>query len=570
MLILNILKGPDKGKTFELPDDEPQQIGRSGESLKIHDRTISRRHAELTPDEGEWFITDLDSANGTFVNGRRVTERRRLETGDQIRTGNTIILFGRSSEEAATKESSVRVAQHTELDTSVEASVEANEDSMVMSVPDPGEAQAIQLKVLYEMASLLGNTDNQQELLSRAMDVVFENFNADRGFILLQEDPEAQPDPAVVRHRDPPEDNEGEGDKIMVSRTIVQHVMTRSVGILSSNAVNDSRFASSDSVQSMGIRSALCVPIRTRDRLFGVIYVDSLMANYTFTEDQLRLLTAIGILTGMSLANAQLYAQRLEQERLAAVGQTVASLSHSIKNIIQGLRGGAEVVELGIRKKKLDVISNGWDIVARNLSRIQNLTLNMLAFSKQRSPEVELANVEHLVEDVSELVQKQFEDEEVALIVDIAQDLPPIPMDTNGIHQALLNLLNNALDACESGTGAVTLAANIDEEGQVLRLRVTDNGEGIDEERQANLFQPFYSTKGLRGTGLGLVVTQKIVEEHGGELHIESEPEEGTTITMDLPTGGKKHRKGGTAGPKVSTEEDGEDDLIDPGETLIA
>src|SRR3989304_1595041 len=88
VLILTVLHGPDKGKRFELPDHEPQLIGRSSEAIPIADQTISRRHCELTPDNGRWYINDLESSNGTYVNGLRVIARRRLEAGDQIRTGN--------------------------------------------------------------------------------------------------------------------------------------------------------------------------------------------------------------------------------------------------------------------------------------------------------------------------------------------------------------------------------------------------------------------------------------------------------------------------------------------------
>ena len=97
MLILTVLQGPDRGRRFELPDDEPQLIGRSGESLPLKDQTISRRHAELTPDEGRWIINDLQSANGTFINGLRVNGRRVLKPGDQIRTGSTLFLYGQEA-----------------------------------------------------------------------------------------------------------------------------------------------------------------------------------------------------------------------------------------------------------------------------------------------------------------------------------------------------------------------------------------------------------------------------------------------------------------------------------------
>jgi K+-sensing histidine kinase KdpD len=191
----------------------------------------------------------------------------------------------------------------------------------------------------------------------------------------------------------------------MVSRTIVQHVLRRGEGVLSQNAMTDVRFAGGDSVQNFGIHSALCVPIKYKERIFGVIHIDSKIANYTFTEDQLRLLTAIGVHTGLALANAEMYAARLQQERLAAVGQTVASLSHSVKNILQGIRGGADVVEMGLSKNNMKLVRGGWAIVARNLDRIFNLTMNMLAFSKQRKPELEMTSVPMLLHEIVTLMQ---------------------------------------------------------------------------------------------------------------------------------------------------------------------
>ncbi len=532
MLILTVLKGPDRGRRFELPDNEPQQIGRSGESLPLTDQTISRRHAELTPDDGRWYIHDIKSANGTFVNGQRVTERRLLKTGDQIRTGNTLLVFGREAGPSP-RHGGVRVARPGEIDSHVEATAVSSDDSMVMAVPEPSEAAVLQLTVIYELTQLIGSVTDRQELLERAMDVVSEYFQADRGFILLQASPDARPDPVVVRHRNKPKDPRQA--QITVSKTIVQHVIRKGEGVLSSNAMADRRFAAGESVQRYGIRSALCAPIRFKENQFGVLYLDSQVANYTYTEDQLRLLTAVGVQIGMAMSNEQLYAERLQRERLAAVGQTVASLSHSIKNIIQGLRGGAEVVELGLRKENMAIVRGGWQIVSRNLDRISGLTMNMLTFSKLRKPEIDMTNLTPLLEEVIALMQRQFDAKNVAIITEQDPHMPPIPLDSSGIHQAVLNLLNNALEAVEPQTGVVTLRTQYDPEKQEASLSVSDNGPGIDMETQSNLFEPFFSTKGLRGTGLGLVVTKKVVSEHGGRIAVDSTPDEGTTFTVILP-----------------------------------
>jgi two-component system NtrC family sensor kinase len=545
MLVLTVLQGPDKGRRFELPDNEPQMIGRSSESLPLNDATISRRHAELTPDEGRWFIRDLKSSNGTFVNGVRVSDRRMLRPGDQIRTGGTLLEFGDVAAKAVKQPSPIRVVRKGEIDINVERTITSSDDSMIMAVPEPSQAAEVQLRIVYQLISLIGSVMDRQELLEKVMDLIFEHFQADRGFILLTEDdPKEAPRPAVVRHRPIPGIGGGptraatpaRPGQIEVSRTIVNYVMRRGVGVLSSNAMTDTRFATGDSVQNYGIRSVMCVPIKFKDRLHGLIHLDSQVANYTYTEDQLLLLTAIGVQTGLALNNIHQYEQRLSAERLAAVGQTVASLSHSIKNILQGLRGGADVVELGLRKENMNVTRNGWEIVARNLERIYELTMNMLAYSKQRKPEIEMTNLAPLLTEVCALVQKQYDNKKVALIQDFAQDLPPVPLDPGGVHQAVLNLLNNALDAVEPESGVVTLGCVYDTAGEHVVISVADNGAGMNEATKRKLFEPFHSTKGLRGTGLGLVVTKKIVDEHGGTLRVESEEGYGSTFLLRLPT----------------------------------
>ena len=542
MLILSIIQGPDKGRRFELPDHEPQQIGRSSESLPLTDQTISRRHAELTPDSGRWYLRDLGSSNGTFVNGVRVTEARLLHPGDQVRAGTTLVVFGDDPSLSQLKKirPQIRMAGKGEMEVNVEHTVASNDDSMIMSSPDPRQSAEFQLSIIYELVNLIGTITDKQELYDKVMQVVFDYFDADRGFILVTETPGQEPEPVVVRRRHDAGRNllpelQGKNKPITVSRTIVRYVMQKGVGVLSSNAMSDTRFAAGDSVQGYGIRSAMCVPIKYKDRLYGVIQVDSKVANYTYTEDQLTLLTAIGVQTGLALANLRLVEHRLRSERLAGVGQTVASLSHSIKNILQGMRGGADVVELGLRKQNLGVVNSGWEIVSRNLERIYELTMNMLAYSKQRKPEIEMSNLVALLEEVVALVSKQYENKKVALISDFEPGMPPVPIDGGAIHQAVLNLLSNALDAVEPETGAVTLRCAFQPDEDRVVLAVSDNGEGMSSSVQRNMFEPFHSTKGLRGTGLGLVVTKKVVDEHGGKIKVESKRDQGTTFTIHLP-----------------------------------
>jgi signal transduction histidine kinase len=277
-----------------------------------------------------------------------------------------------------------------------------------------------------------------------------------------------------------------------------------------------------------------------RERTFGAIYIDSSIANYTFTAEQLALMNAIGQHTALALANGELAQQKLQAERLAVMGETVASLSHSIKNILQGLRGGADVVEMGLKKNDLKVATGGWAILKRNLDRIIGLTMNMLAYSRPRTLEVELAKIGPLLEDCASLLQDRAQQKGVAVIVDADADMPPIPLDPGQMHQALMNLLTNALEAVDNTSGVITAKASfIRKRGSAdlgeARIEVIDNGPGIPAEMLPRIFEPFFTTKGMRGTGLGLAVTRRIVELHHGKIEVKSELSKGSTFTIRLP-----------------------------------
>lgn len=558
--MLDVLQGPDRGMRFGLPADEPQLIGRSSEALPLRDTTVSRRHAELTPDDGKWFLRDLDSANGTFVNGLKVAgDPVELSPGDQIRCGSTLMVFGVTAEDGKTDR--VQVVNPQDMDVTVEHTVNANEDSMILAVPDPVKAASDHLRVIYELTALTAQAIERGPLLERIMDLIFDEFQPDHGFILLKADP-ADPrsslDPLVVRFGTRPA---GKVEKIPISRTIIQHTMSRGEGILSTNAMSDKRFSSGDSVQAYGIRSAICVPIPIGTDTAGVICIDSSMAHFTFSESQLHLLNAIGQHTGLALAGAERVSSRMQTERLAAIGQTVAWLSHSIKNILQGLRGGADAVELALNKGDLKLAGEGWPILTRNLNRIYGLTLNMLAFSKQRELDIELAPVNRLVEEAAQLVQGQCDRKRVGLLLDLADDVPPVPLDPDAVHQALVNLLTNALEAVAPKTGVITVRTRYLPEGNEAQITVSDNGPGIAPERHEEVFAAFWSTKGQRGTGLGLAVTRKIIQEHGGDVTLESSVGEGATFTITLPCDRGRHESGETRLPEPRPAADLEEDF---------
>ena len=345
MLLLQVIEGPDQGRVLPLPEGEPQLIGRSSEALPSTDTSISRRHAELTPDEGVWHVRDLDSANGTFVNDVLISDRIALQPGDEVQCGG-------------------------------------------------------------------------------------------------------------------------------------------------------SRFRLIDAQRDIG--------------------------------------GPIG---------------QLEQERLASVGQTVASISHAIKNILQGLRGGASAIELAIDRGDMELAREGWPILSRNLDRIYDLTFNMLTFARTRGIQPEERHLMPLLEEVVSLVRPLAERRRVTIDFELDATAPPVHYDGNAMHQALLNLLLNAVEAVPSKSGVVRLRALWDAERESTCIMVEDNGPGIEPARYEEVFRPFSSTKGQRGTGLGLPVTRQLIEDHGGSLDLGPSALGGACFRIDLPGHGPQD-PGETTGPR--------------------
>lgn len=548
MLTLLVIQGPDKGRRYELPDSLAL-IGRDSRQIPLTDNTVSRRHCELVPAEGNWILKDLGSANGTYINGQRVYRNYDLKLGDQIRVGRTLLVYGAQPGVSRSSSGNVKLAgEESGMDSAIMHTMPSSEDSLILAVPEPAAAAIGNLKILYQLGAALGTSFDLDQVLEVVMDLVLEHVKADRGIILLVDGKDTLI-PKIVRTRDEgaptgqlPSEKDPPADKIHASRTIINHVIENGEGVLSSNAMADRRFSKGKSVHNMGIRSAMCVPIKARrmdakggDETIGVIYIDSSVRNYTYSPDQLRLLTAIGLQAGMAIQNAKLYRMGLQQERMAAIGETSAALSHSIKNILQALRGGADVVEMGFKANNLTQASKGWQIVDRNLTKIYNLTMNLLAYSKQREPRLEPINLKSLIDECLELVAASATEKGIMAVADTEKDMPPIPLDPDGMHQVLMNLLSNALDAVSGQNGLVRVVSRYDEPNRQAVIEVIDNGAGIAPSMMKHMFELFHSTKGNRGTGLGLAVARKIVEEHEGSITVRSQPKEGTTFTIRLP-----------------------------------
>ena len=235
----------------------------------------------------------------------------------------------------------------------------------------------------------------------------------------------------------------------------------------------------------------------------------------------------------------RLESELLHAERLAAIGQTVAGVAHGVKNLLHGFKGGSYLVNLGIEKNNREKLNQGWEIVQRNIGRTSDLVMDLLSFSKEREPEYAPCDPNAIVMEVCQMVQATAESYNIRIATDLAPNIDTLCLDAHILHQCLSNLVSNAIDAClfeveTEKQWQVTVRTRLANESHIC-FEVIDNGIGMNRDVQAKLFSRFFSTKGHRGTGLGLLVTRKLVQEHGGTIDVESKPGHGTTFTICLP-----------------------------------
>ncbi len=562
-----ISPGADQGKRFEFSAG-PVAMGRdTSNPVQLHDHEVSRRHAELRLAPNGYQIVDLGSANGTYVNDRPV-DRKALNSGDRVQLGQTVMVFNDGGV-GASRDLTARVdllARSSPEDRSaILRSIPADEGSRVLQAPDAAAGwlrdRLMPLSVMYRATQAISNILDIDALSPQILELVFESIGADRGAILLK-DESGQLVPKAVKWREPDQSDE----RMTISSTIIDHVLETGQGVITTDAPSDKRFNTAQSIVDFQIREAICVPVQGRHTTLGVLYADiqagpgyglpaaaGRPARTRFTQDQLMLMVAIGHQAGLAIENTQFYNDKIEAERLAAVGQTIATLSHHIKNILQGIRSGSYLIDLGLNEKDESIVRRGWTIVEKNQTRIYNLVMDMLSFSKDREPALEPADLNETVGEVIELMQSRAEELGVRLEWQPGENLTRVMIDPEGIHRAVLNIVTNAIDASEDSPEAqVVVRTEWDAAESMARISIADNGPGIDEADLPSVFQIFASTKGSSGTGLGLPVSQKIIREHGGKIVVQSRPGQGATFILEIPMSGEP-----------------ESENMDPGLTMI-
>ena len=227
------------------------------------------------------------------------------------------------------------------------------------------------------------------------------------------------------------------------------------------------------------------------------------------------------------------------QDQLTSLGLLVGSIAHSIKGLASSLDGGMYMMGSGFEKNDKKRIEKGWDIVKRNVSRMRSMLSDILYYAKDRESQYETINIHQFMIDVASIMESKAQSFNVNFIYNVPSSLGEFDMDQTAMRSALINILENAFDACRKDMSKsshhVTFSVDVNEYQESIIIDVIDDGIGMDQETQEKIFSLFFSSKGLEGTGLGLFISNKIIKGHGGTIHVTSQPGKGVHFRIVLP-----------------------------------
>jgi signal transduction histidine kinase len=225
------------------------------------------------------------------------------------------------------------------------------------------------------------------------------------------------------------------------------------------------------------------------------------------------------------------------QDHLSSLGLMISSISHGIKGLLTGLDGGMYLLESGFAQKSEKRIQEGWDVIKLMVERIRKMVLDILYYAKERDLKWERIDALSFAQEVANVLVPKMSDHDIEFEKKFDTQLGKFEVDAGYIHSALINILDNAVDACTLNSKKRThkISFYVGQDKHYIDFEIIDNGIGMDSETQEKIFTPFFSAKGEKGTGLGLFIAKKIIEQHGGNITVKSNLGKGTRFKIRIP-----------------------------------
>ncbi len=564
---LRVLSGDLQGQVFRI--DHELIVGRSTTcAVFVPDRRISREHSRFVLEGDDLYVEDLQSHNGTFVNGQRI-ERIQLFHGDLVRLGTSqfAVEAYRRYDSASMRVIQDEMPLHPRLVRPVQPistrldslNAAALFDAIGASETDrfPSAEKLEKLRqqtrnfaILHEISKALQPIAELGDMMPGLMDLVLQVVNGDRGaVVLLDEDGDLVP--RTVRYRDGTGPTSPEAE-LTLSKTVADWVLKERCGVITADASSDERFSAAESVVLNNLRSLLVVPVQVGERLLGLIQVEHNRTLEGFDENDLHLMMVIASMLGIAIENidmthareraiVQLQAAQEQllatqerlvvSERMGMLGRLASGIAHEVKNHLSPFM----LADMIARKYQEDQeIQEAAELMLEAQQRILSLVDEIRSFAAGGLTSVNIAP--HDLASVIEGVLRFLRCDRAVKLADIRfepAERPIVFMDAHRIRQVLINLIRNAVDAVQPTGGKIDIQLSTTADHAVVQ--VNDNGRGIPADLASRVFEPFFSTKGDKGLGLGLDISRQIMLAHSGTLTFESTEGEGTTFRMSLP-----------------------------------
>jgi signal transduction histidine kinase len=225
------------------------------------------------------------------------------------------------------------------------------------------------------------------------------------------------------------------------------------------------------------------------------------------------------------------------QDHLASLGLMISSISHSVKGLLTGLDAGMHKLDYGVAKKDQERIEKGLKVLKITIERIRKMILDIIYYAKERGLNWNQVDMAVFCDELSTVIESKMESKHIEFVKDFDLKLGKCEFDDEHIHSTLINILENAVEACEKDKSKKShkIIFSVKQQKDHLIFKISDDGIGMDEETLGKIFTPFFSSKGNKGTGLGLFIANKIVEQHGGKIYVKSTQGQGTHFTVRIP-----------------------------------
>ena len=510
--------------------------------IHIPVESVSRFHARIENQGGRLTVVDLSSSNGTYVDGERITSAV-LEPHRRVAFGNVVFSCEPVRGEpkgttAARLKTPVEIVGGDKRQSSFILEAEAGKrdtssTGRFTALPAGRKELAKayrRLSALYRLNDVLHSAPEEAQVLERFMNLLFDVVQADRGAILLRDDPEGELKIRAVRMRDPADQNK----PMAISQTIIDRCMQERVAVLSQDAAADQRFKGSESILLHEIRSTIAVPLVSQNAILGILHLDTRESVRAFNDDDLNFVTSLADELALFLDHRRMAEENQRSKEMAAVGAVITDLAHSIKNILLLSEGSVKLVDRLIDEGDMERLRQTWGVTQKTFARISTMVKEMLDYSRAVEVRKSPCNLNQIVRETCESFKQDFESKGVTVRARLDRRIEDALLDDKGLERCLVNLLVNACEAIKHDKGEITVTTHLNP-SQDRVLVVEDNGQGIPADMLDRLFFPQFSTKGGEGTGLGLAMVKKWVTAVGGTIRVHSTEGESTRFVITLP-----------------------------------